>query len=197
MFEHLFEEDDKRFFSKPRSMIERKRSLASSIVAYLRSVRSLLITPDVLDEIRGFLEIVYSRAQFPESGHIPYLPTDFGPNQKTLPSVLIPSLASIGEDPIEHTVKSLYSGSVVLPNRSQERVELDVGMLYAGSEFVCTGSQKLSYYRKMGFLELTQEDVLYVGEEGLDRLLEVYVVGDRYPVYTVSVIHDVPTQLLC
>lgn len=196
MFEHLFEEDDKRFFKKPRSILERKKSLASSIVAYLRSLRPLLLDPTRLGEVRCFLEVIYAKAQFPECGHVPYLPPEFGDHQKQLPSVLVPSLDAIGKDPIEYTVRSLYSGSVVLPHRSEHRIDMDPNMLYAGSEFVCTGSQWLSYYRKMGFVELRQDDVLYVGEDGLDRLLEVYVVGDRFPVYTVSVIHDVPMQLL-
>lgn len=196
MFEHLFGEDDKRFFKKPRSNLERKKSLASSIVAYLRSLRPLLLDATRLGEVRGFLEVIYAKAQFPECGHVPYLPLDFGHHQKQLPSVLIPSLDAIGKDPIEYTVRSLYSGSVVLPHRSEHRIDMDPNMLFAGSEFVCTGSQWLSYYRKMGFVELHQDDVLYVGEDGLDRLLEVYVVGDRFPVYTVSVVHNVPTQLL-
>jgi len=196
MLEHIFEEDDKRFFPAPRSKLERKKSLASSIVSYLRSLRPLLLDRDRLTEVRKFLGMVYSRAQFPECGHVPYLHLDFGSHQKTLPSVLVPSLDSIGQDPIEYTIKSLYSGSVVLPHRSPERIEMDSDVLFAGSEFVCTGSQRLTYYRKMGFLEIHQDDVLYVGEDGLDRLLEVYVVGDRYPVYTVSVVHDVPTHLL-
>lgn len=198
MVEHLFESDDKRFFQgKPRGHMERKRSLASSIVAYLRSLSSIILKPEQKDEVREFLSAVYCRAQFPESGHVPYLHTDFGDHQKKLPSVLIPSLDSISMDPIEYTVKSLYSGSVVLPRRVSERVDFDVDLLFAGSEFECTGSPKLSYYRKMGFIELTQEDELFVGEEGLDRLLEVYVTGDRYPLYCVSVVHNVPTHLVC
>jgi len=196
MIEHLFEEDDPRFFKTPRSSMERRKSLASSIVAYFRSLRSLILNSDQIREIREFIGMVYTRAQFPESGHVPYLPTDFGSHQKALPSVLIPSIDSIGKDPIEYTIKSLYSGSVVIPRRSLERIPFDTEMLYSGSEFVCTGSGMLSYYRKMGFVELQQENELFVGEEGLDRLLEVYLTGDRYPVYTVAVVHDVPTQLL-
>lgn len=197
MVEHLFEDDDPRFFRSPRSTLERKRSLASSVVAYLRSIRSLILNASQKQEVVEFLGMVYSRAQFPESGHVPYLPTDFGSHQKALPSTLIPSLGSVGEDPIEYTIKSLYSGSVVLPYRSSDRIEMDNDMLYAGAEFVCTGSAKLSYYRKMGFLELEQGEVLYVGEDGLSRLLEMYITSDRFPVYTVTVVHDVPTHLLC
>jgi hypothetical protein len=197
MVEHLFEEDDPRFFNQPRSKLERKKSLASSIVSFLRSLRQLILTDDEKQEIRTFIGMVYSRAQFPECGHVPYLPLDFGSHQKALPSVLIPSTESIGRDPIEYTIKSLYSGSVVLPHRSSEPIQMDDCLLFAGSEFECTGSTKLAYYRKMGFVELTQGDELFVGEEGLDRLLEVYVSGDRYPVYTVVVVHDVPTHLLC
>nr|WMV69883.1 MAG: putative RNA-dependent RNA polymerase [Downy mildew lesion associated ambivirus 1] len=197
MFEHLFEEDDRRFFKAPRSRIERKKSLASSLVAYLRSISSLVISEDEQSQIRAFLEMVYKRAQFPEYGYVPYLHVEFGSHQKALPSVLIPSLDAIGHDPIEYTIKSLYNGCVVLPYRSSERIAFDSGMLYAGAEFECTGDRWLAFYRKMGFVEITQGNVLYVGEEGLDRLLEVYIVGDRYPVYNVSVIHDVPTQLQC
>lgn len=198
MIEHLFEEDDRRFFpGRPRGKVERKKSLASSIVAYLRSLTRIILNHEQKVEIREFLGMVYERTQFPEHGHVPYLHTDVGSHQKQLPAVLVPSLDSIGMDPIEYTVKSLYSGSVVLPRRVSDKVELDVDLLYAGAEFECTGGAKLSYYRKMGFLELIQEEELFVGEEGLDRLLEVYIAGDRLPLYVVSVIHDVPTQLLC
>jgi len=49
MIEHLFEQDDPRFFQAPRSKVERKGSLASSIVAYLRSLTRLTLS----DEEKG------------------------------------------------------------------------------------------------------------------------------------------------
>jgi len=198
MIDHLFpvENDDRRFFRTPRSELKRKSSLASSVVSYLRSLTRLVINDDQLMSVRDFLKMVYTMNGFPEHGHIPYLITNHGSHQSTLPSTLIPTLESIGKDPIEYTIKSLYPGVVALPRCVTERIPLDSDLLFAGSEFECTGAGVLSYYRKLGFVELLQEDEVYTGETGLNMLLGHYS-GDRgFPLYVVSVVKDVPTHLL-
>lgn len=196
MVEHLFDEDDRRFFPHPRSRLERKRSLASACTAYLRSLSSLPELSEHKSEVREFLASVYKKAGFPESGHIPYLPSDFGSHQVKLPDTFIPSLDSIFHDPVEYTIKSLYSGSVSLPIRVPEIVPFESYLLFAGSTFECTGSKWLSYYRKMGFVEIEQENEVLVGEEGLNGLLDIYTRSRLNPVYVVTVVHDVPLQLI-
>lgn len=197
MIEHLFDEDDHRFFTQPRSKSDRLSSLASSIVAYLRSVSKLVLTADEKDMAFAFLTNVYSHAGFPIQGQIPQIHTPHSPNQRRLPSVVVPTLNLdvIGNDPIEYTINSLYSGCAVLPSRTDERIELDYDLLFAGSEFVCTGSPLLSYYRKLGFVELMQDDIVVLGEDGLHLLLKHYSLIRDYPVYTVTVLADIPLHL--
>lgn len=197
MLEHLFDEDDRRFFQSPRSKIERKGSLASSIVAYLRSLTRILLSSEEKEMVYSFLTSVYDHSGLPIEGSVPQIHTVHNPGQQKVPSGIVPvvSLDCIGEDPIEFTIKSLYTGVAVLPERSQTAIDLDFGMLYVGSEFVCTGSPLLAYYRKLGFVELEQSDVIMTGEVGLSALLRHYSPARSFPVYTVNVLRDIPTHL--
>jgi hypothetical protein len=198
MIEHLFEEDDKRFFPTRRAKHERLGSLASSIISYLRSLTRIQLSAIEREGIFTFLQGIYRLSGFPEAGHVPYIHTEY-PNQiGRLPVTLIPaiSLEGIGQEPIEITIKSLYDGVAVLPERIDEPILLDNDSCYAGSSFICTGSSVLSYYRKLGFVELLQGEVVYTGEDGLQRLLRHYSYSRDYAVYTVNVLRDVPDHLL-
>jgi hypothetical protein len=198
MLEHLFKDDDLRFFPAPRSDMERKGSLASSIVSFLRSLGNVLIDSDQTSHIYEFLSGVYQSVGFPFGGNVPQVHTTQPPYVEKLPSGIIPALSidSIGKDPIEYTIKSLYQGVAVLPERSVDRLDLDNHMLYVGSEFRCTSSPLLAYYRKLGFVELTQDEFVVTGEEGLRAMLKHYSLSRDYAVYTVHVINDVPFHLL-
>lgn len=198
MIEHLFEEDDKRFFTAPRSHMERKASLASSIVVYLRSLSRLTLSVMEKESVHAFLLGIYRHAGFPVSGYLPNISSHRSVNDQKLPSTLVPSmgLEHIGKDPIESTITSLYDGVAVLPEKVETSIEVDQDLLYVGSEFVATGSAWLSYLRKLGFVELEQSHVVYSGEEGLGRLLRHYSLSRDLAKYTVSVLRDVPVHLL-
>jgi hypothetical protein len=198
MIEHLFEEDDKRFFTAPRSHMERKASLASSIVVYLRSLSRLTLSVMEKESVHAFLLGIYRHAGFPVSGYLPNISSHRSVNDQKLPSTLVPSmgLEHIGKDPIESTITSLYDGVAVLPEKVEIPIEVDQDLLYVGSEFVATGSAWLSYLRKLGFVELEQSHVVYSGEEGLGRLLRHYSLSRDLAKYTVSVLRDVPVHLL-
>lgn len=197
MLEHLADEDDRRFFPKPRSRNERRGSLSSSIVAYLRSLTRVLLTNEEKEKVYAFLTSVYDHASLPIEGHIPQLHTDHHPGLGRV-SFAVPTLSmdSIGREPLEFTIKSLYSGVAVLPERTTEEIKLDSGVLYAGSVFQATSSALLSYYRKLGFVEMEQADVVVIGEDGLNALLRMYSPMRTLSVYTVTVLKDVPDHLL-
>jgi len=198
MVEHLFEEDDLRFFPSTRSIGERKGSLASSIVAYLRSLTRVLLSSDQKDCILQFLTNVYQHANFPIWGNVPQIHVDHSSFIGKLPSGIVPTLSveCIGHDPIEFTIKSLYQNTAVLPERSMSRMDLDYELLYVGSSFRCTGSALLGYFKKLGFVDTEQEDVILSGEEGLSALLRHYSSLRDFPVYTVHVISEIPLHLL-
>lgn len=196
MLEHLHDWDDHRFFNAPRTKRERLSSLSSSIIAYLRSLTRLVLTKDQKDMIFEFLVNVYHHASFPKEGHIPQIHTTYGSDQR-VQSCVVPtlSLESIGNEPLEFTIKSLYQGIAVIPDKTLDSIPIDSDLLFAGSEFVCTGSTLLSYYRKLGFVELIQDEVVIVGEDGLLSLLKYYSNVRTHARYTVSVIRDVPMHL--
>jgi len=198
MVEHLFDEDDSRFFPTPRSIGERKGSLAASIVAYLRSLTRILLSPDQKDCILQFLTNVYQHANFPIWGNVPQIHVDHFSFIGKLPSGIVPTLSveCLGNDPIEFTIKSLYQNVAVLPERTLSRIDMDYEMLYVGSSFVCTGSALLSYYKKLGFVDTEQGDVILSGEEGLHALLRHYSSLRDFPVYTVTVLSEIPVHLL-
>jgi len=198
MIEHLFEEDDKRFFPFPRSKYDRKGSLASSIVAYLFSLTRILLDLDQKERILRFLTGVYEHANFPVWGNVPQIHIDHHSYIGKLPGGIVPTicLESIGVDPMEFTIKSLYSGVAVLPDRTMDKIPIDYDELFLGSSFVSTGSPILSYYKKLGFVELDQEEVVITGEDGLRALLKYYSPSKDYPVYNVHVISEIPDHLL-
>jgi hypothetical protein len=53
----------------------------------------------------------------------------------------------------------------------------------------------LGYYRKMGFVELKQDEIVVTGEDGLLSLLKHYSGVHMHIRYTVSVLCDVPIHL--
>lgn len=197
MFEHLFPGDDCRFFPVPRSKSERLSSLASSIVVYLRSLSRIALTDEERELVLAFLAAVYRLVHFPLSGNVPQIHSSHPPDT-FIPSGVVPvlSIDAIGLDPIEFTIKSLYSSVAVIPERIPIRLDIDYDLCFAGSSFVCTGSPLLSYYRKLGFVELVQGDVVLIGEEGLHALLHYYSPARSFPVYTVNVLRDIPDHLL-
>jgi hypothetical protein len=198
MIEHLFEEDDKRFFQAPRSRIERKGSLASSVVAFLRSLSRLTLSEEERELVYDFLCGIYDHAGFPTSGFLPQTSQRRLPDEQKLPVTLIPTLNTgfIGKDPIEMTILSLYDGVAVLPETADDPIMIDNDMCYAGCSFEATGSGLLSYYRKLGFVELEQGSVVYSGEDGLSRLLLHYSPTRTYAKYSVQVLIDIPLHLL-
>jgi len=198
MIEHLFDEDDKRFFQAPRGPMERKGSLASSVVSYLRSLSRLDLSEEEKHLVYSFLFGIYQHASFPVSGFLPQTSQKRLPDEPKLPVTLIPTLepAFIGKDPIEMTILSLYDGVAVLPETSEDMIPIDHGMCYAGCSFEATSSGVLSYYRKLGFVELEQGSVVYSGEDGLRRLLLHFSPIRTYAKYTVQVLMDIPVHLL-
>lgn len=198
MIEHLFDQDDKRFFPQPRSKLERKSSLASSVVAYLRSLSRLLLSDHEKDLVHTFLVGIYKHSGFPESGYLPHIHSSRSHNDQTLPATLIPSLTkeAIGKDPVENTIMTLYDNVAVLPEKVDDPIEIDSDLCYAGCTFEATGSGLLSYLRKLGFLETEQARVVYSGEEGLQMLLRHFSSYRSYAKYTVNVLRDIPVHLL-
>jgi hypothetical protein len=197
MIEHLFDEDDKRFFQAPRSILERKSSLAASIVSYLRSLSRLTLSEEETHLVYDYLVGIYRHAGFPLCGFLPQTTQTRLPSEPKLPSTLIPTLdpGFIGKDPIEMTTLSLYDGVAVLPDTSEESIPIDYGLCYAGCEFEATSSGLLSYYRKLGFVELEQGSICYSGEDGLNRLLSHFSPTRTYAKYTVKVLMDIPVHL--
>jgi hypothetical protein len=198
MIEHLFDEDDKRFFPMPRSKMERKASLASATVVYLRSLSRLVLPSSDKELVYAFLVGIYKRSGFPESGYLPNISQVRSENDQRIPSTLIPSLGLdlIGKEPIESTIQSLYDNVAVLPERTLEMVPIDKSLCFCGGTFEATGSGLLSYLRKLGFVELEQGSVVYSGEEGLQMLLRYYSSQRTYAKYTVNVLRDIPDHLL-
>lgn len=198
MIEHMFNSDDNRFFPIQRSVFERKKSLASSVVSYLRSLSRLALSDEHVDLIHTFLAGIYQRAGFPLSGYLPQLSSHRLENDQKIPQTLIPSIwkEAIGKDPMEYTVKSLYDGVAVIPQRIEERIELDKDLCFAGCSFEATGSGLLSYLRKLGFVELEQSDEVVTGEAGLELLTKHLTSSTRHPLYTVNVLKDIPSHLL-
>nr|WNA22201.1 MAG: RdRp [Downy mildew lesion associated ambivirus 6] len=198
MLEHLFEHDDLRFFSQHRSRKERKGSLASSLVAYLRSLTRLILSSDEKNTVYAFLLGIYHHAGFPVDGYLPQLSTCRTENDQIIPQTLIPTLREdfIGKDPMEITALSLYDGVAVLTETSDERIDLDYDLCYAGCEFEATGNGVLSYLRKLGFVDYEQEEVVMSGEEGLKALLKQLMSQTSYTKYRVKVLRDIPVYLL-
>lgn len=198
MIEHLFDEDDRRFFQQPRSKYERKGSLASSVVAYLRSLSRMTLSDTDKELVLAFLLGIYRHSGFPPEGFLPQTATHRGDNDQVLPQTLIPtlSLEGIGKDPIEYTVLSLYDNVAVLPEKVDDPIDIDESQCYAGCSFEATSSGLLSYYRKLGLVELTQEKVVYTGEQGLEMLLRHFSSHRSLPKYTVFVVSDIPIHLL-
>lgn len=198
MIEHMFRDDDPRFFPTQRSNNDRKSSLASAIVVYLRSLCRIILSDEEKEQVLEFLTQVYHHAGFPLCGSVPQIHPDLPSNTYQLPSGLLPTidLNMFGEDPIEYTINTLYDGIAVIKEQSIEKIEIDFSVMYAGSVFRCTQSAILSYYRKMGFVEMSQDEVYISGEDGLKSLLRYYSPTRSYAVYTVSLLEDVPIHLL-
>jgi hypothetical protein len=198
MIEHLFDQDDKRFFPQNRSKLERKSSLASSIVSYLRSLSRLVLSESDKELILSFLLGIYAHAGFPVHGHLPQIHTLVFENDQKVPSTLIPSISleAVGKDPVEYTILSLYSNIAVLPEQVDDRIDIDRDLCYEGGSFETTGSGLLSYLRKLGFVEIDQAQVAYYGENGLEMLLRHFSSSRSYAKYTVTVIREIPVHLL-
>lgn len=198
MVEHLFGQDDLRFFPHKRSNLERKGSLAASLVAYLRSLTRVCLTHDERVTVHAFLLGIYHHAGFPVEGYLPQLSTCRTENDQIIPQTLIPTLREdfIGKDPMEITAHSLYDGVAVLTEETDERIEIDQDLCYAGCEFEATGSGMLSYLRKLGFVDYEHSEVVVSGEDGLLALIKQLMTSTSYTKYRVKVLKDVPSYLL-
>lgn len=198
MVEHLFDCDDSRFFPVQRKPYERLGALASSLVVYLKTLSRLTLSTIECEVVHTFLVGIYTKVGFPTEGCVPQVYTPPSLFSAKIPPVLIPTLRVdfIGKDPIEMTIRSLYDGIAVLPEIDEDHLTLDVGMLYVGSSFEAVGTQYLSYLRKLGFLELEPLECVYTGEDGFLRLLKFYSPGRLRRKYTVTVLAEIPCNLL-
>jgi len=199
MLEHLGDCDDSRFFPVSRSKKERLSSLASSIVAYLRSLSRLTLSIEQIRCICSFLCGIYAKVGFPTAGYLPQISSEVSVTHPNLPATLIPTLdeAFIGMNPIEITIKSTYSGVAVLPEIVHERIEYDSWCMFAGSEFDATMSPGLVLLSRLGYVEMESSDVVYTGEDGLVRALNYMTVpSSGFVKYSVSVLKDIPDLLI-
>jgi hypothetical protein len=199
MLEHLGDCDDSRFFPVSRSKKERLSSLASSLVAYLRSLSRVTLSVDQVQSICSFLRGVYARVGFPTSGYLPQISSEVSTTHPNLPATLIPTVdeAFIGMNPIEITIKSTYSGCAVLPEIVEHRIEYDEWCMFAGSVFDATMSPSLVLLSRLGYVEMESMDVVYTGEEGLVRALDYMTVpSSGFVKYSVNVLKDIPDLLI-
>jgi hypothetical protein len=198
MFEHLGDADDSRFFPKHRSKKERRSALASSIVAYLRSLSRIELTQEQKERAYHFLCEIYRIVGFPISGYLSQLSTEVSQSYPNLPATLIPTLREdfIGMNPIEITIKSTYTGVVVLPETVSETIEYDKGNLYSGMEFECTMNPEISLLSRLGYVELESREVTYCDEFGLQMALKYMTTTSHKVLYQANVLNDIPDFLI-
>lgn len=195
MFEHLYREDDSRFFLKRRSKDERLSACASSVVSFLRSLQRLILSDLDKERIHLFLCGLYDYAGFPVTGYLPQISSS---DHSNLPMMFVPTLREefIGLNPIEMTIKSNWQGSALITETVSTIVNYDKEDLYTGAIFNATMSQELLLFSRLGYIEAVSKEELVFGEIGLEKVLRHMTTQTSRTLYEVTVLEEIPISLI-
>jgi hypothetical protein len=172
---------------------QRSRSEWRSAVALevLRFLDSIYWTGQLegAERVVDFLRNLYEKVGLPPEGSVPQCGGSY------LCPRLPATIEELYEDvPLRRVLVRNYRGTAILPYRmnvedGDEPKEWDLGYEWQGNS-----DRRLTFMEKMGWVEKTSHTVLYLGEEGLERLLKEYFdPGDK--VYTFCIVDHVPYPL--
>lgn len=174
--------------------INRIPKVGRDLLRYLRSVHFERgsVAEDEFEKSLSFANAVTRLFGMSPLGRIPITSLDgFWP--------LIPQVDRLfDEDPAYSLISENYSGIAVVPRLDNLEYRGDY-RLFSGETIVCNSSRHFSWLCHLGIVDRRTEMEVVEGEEGFRRLYSIFTPKDTSvkPVYTYTVVRDVPYWLQC
>jgi len=162
--------------------IERRSAAGSGALKCLQSLANFPIRERDREFVYSLMCLNYQYSSIPIDGNVPQI------SQSELGFVPRLRIDEITANPLENTISYHYSGFAYLAERGTIQARASYG---ASESFKGNSTDHLTYLEKLGYLDRTQNKLVYCGEPGYRLLIKEYVNPDPC-VYTFVVNKDIP-----
>jgi len=196
-FEHNHDDDeiDKRYIKQISRMtkVERQTASASAVLSFLKSLRSVDITPCDRLIIQSLLTFIYTMNKLPFGGSVPQFENT---SQRYFCCIFPFENHDYSRCPIDYTIRHQYTRYSESPVRDVIEKNTDLRECKRGEKVRTNGTRMLNYLRDLGYVRSSVVTHMVLGEEVYNATVDEYTLDHRVCVYEYEIVKDIPYFLL-